>query len=537
MEDNKIIPEMDNSADAEDAQTNAEPAVDAEAVEPTVEESVDTAEVETEVVEPVTEAEVDLGQPEAPVKKKKKGWKIALGIIVGLLLCVVALIVAAIIIVNNASKLSVDADEPAITIDDVEVNAGEYVYMYSYFSNYYSSYYTSEQLEEYATEQLVYVNSLYKKAVDAGYTLSEEDYAEIDEVLASVEQQAESYSITVDEMIEDYYFCDGYTAEMFKKYLEKEYLANKYYTEAVAEIQDKYAGDNGLTLIEDEYKNNRTEYDLSNASYAYFDATEDGAQATVDSIIAKVKGGTSFADAIDAVEDAESKSLKGYTNSVVETNFSADVAKWLFAMENGEYTNGAGAITSITDGDVIYVIYAEGEPYRDEQIPVTVDYIVVNADTDTTVKSEDELLLAAKATASGILKEFEETEKTSNDFFALEDTYNNGDNELVSGSYYEDMTDDGTYDEALAEWAFDASRKVGDYALVAGDGCYYVVYFTAKDENAVWYQTISETLINEDVTSWSESVVAEFEDVTVKHDDVIAAVIEYVTANSSASYY
>ncbi len=559
MDENKINPELDNTNETEDTQAQPVAADETETVQ--IEETTTEENGNLEQLEAVSEnsdaeedesgesdesdEEVALAQDEKPKKKKRKALKVVIGILVAIVIAFVALMVVAIISMDeDAAELSVDADAAAITIDDVEINAGEFVYMYSYFCSYYSSYYTSEQLVEYATEQLVYVNSLYKQAVDAGYTLSEDDYAEIDATIASVEESAEAYSITVDEMLEDYYFCEGYTVDMFRKYLEKEYLANAYYEDELAKIEAKYyTGDESASLIEDEYNSNMTAYDLSNASYYYFDSTEEGAQNTVDSIIAKVEAGTSFEDALASVADVESvSSLQGYSMSVVTSNFSADVADWLFEMdENGEYVNGAGSIASFTEDDVLYVVYVDESPARDEQIPVTVEYILVEADTDTTVKTEDELMLAAKSTAASILSEFEDAGDLSADaFIALEDTYNNGDNELVTGSYFESMVNDGTYDEAVAEWVFDDARVVGDYAIVEGDGCYYILYYASVNDNPVWYDSIAYTLYNEAVTSWSDEVIASYEDIIVKDEDVINAVVEYVDAlysSSSYSYY
>lgn len=564
MDENKIIPETDNVTNTDELQPEAESVAEktvtnesepAEEVAVAEVEPLDNADSEDSADAETEEADAEIVDTEdtensekdeesqqvqdvAPKKKKRKGLKIVLGILGGLLLSFVALIVVAIIYSNNLTKLSVDADEPAITIDGTDIAAGEYLYMYSYYSSYYSYYYTPEQVEEYATKQLVYVNSLYKKAVEKNYTLSEEDYADIDEVLASVETQAEAYSVTVEEMLEDYYFCEGYTLDMFKAYLEKEFLANKYYADVVADVQDKYTGDSGLALIEAEYNKNKTDYDLTKASYVYFDATEDDTQSTVDAIIAKVNAGTSFKDAVAAVaKDAEIKSLNGFTKSVVETKLSEKISEWLFDIKDGTYVNASGAVTSVTEGDVVYVVYADTEPYKDIQIPVTLAYIQVKADTDTTIKSESELLLDAKTTASHILKDFEATKKTATDFASLIDTYNKGENKLVSGDHYEGIVNDGTYDAALADWAFDAERKVDDYALVAGDGCYYVVFFEAKADNEVWYQTIYDTLVNADITDWSTEVTDSYKDKTVEHEEVIDAVITYVTANSSSSSY
>ena len=543
MDENKITPELDNVENADEVKEESaatDSADTAEVIAETVDETAEAGEeVSTEdadiIENPVTEEEVELGQPETPKKKKRKGLKIVLGIIIAIILGFVALVVAAYVSMNSDAKLGVDVDEPAITVDDIDVNAGEYLYTYSYFANYYSSYYTADQLQEYATEQIIYVNSLYKKAVEKGYTLSDEDYAEINEVLASVEEQAEAYSITADEMIEQYYFCEGYTVDMFKKYLEKEYLANKYYADEVEVIQSGYEGDKAVAAVEKEYNSDRTMYDLSNASYVYFAATDEGIDEKVAAIVSKVESGKTFAEAVDSA--AEIKSLSGYTKSVVETKFSAEVADWLFSIKDNSYVNGAGAVTSIVEGEVIYIVYVDDEPGRDEQIPVTVDYIVVKSDTDTTVKSEDELLLAAKAKATTILNEFEGTKKTTDDFFALQDTYNNAGDSLISGNYFEDMVNDGTYDDAVAAWAFDSARQVGDYALVAGDGCYYVLFFTQKDENPVWYQNILDALLTDAVSSWSEEIIKSFEDATVMHEDVINAVVEYIGAKYSGSSY
>lgn len=549
MDENKINPELGNENEPEDTQVQPTASENIEATVH-VEESSENSEFEQSAASTdesdadsteeniVADEEVVLAQQEAP---KKKGVKIVIGIVVAILLCLVAVLVVAIVgLGDSKAKLSVDADEAAITIDDVEVSAGEFVYMYSNFLGSYSYYYTADQLKEYAIDQLVYVNSLYKKAVEAGYTLSDEDNAAIDDILASVEQQAESYSVTVDEMIEEYYFCDGFTVDMFRQYLEKDYIANAYYVAEVEEIEANYSGENGAKLVEDEYNSNKTAYDLTNAYYYYFDATEENAKADVDAVIAKIQSGSTFDEALKAVtDDAEAKAvtLQDYTMSVIESNFSEEVAAWLFAMEDGKYVNGAGAVTSITADDVIYVIYVENEPARNESIPVTLDYIEVKADTDTTVKTEAELMLAAKATATNILKAFESGETNAEAFAALADEYANGDNEFVTASSFEEMTADGSHAEAVETWAFDASRAVGDYAVVEGDGCYYILFYTAKNEKPVWYSDIINTLLNNDISAWSEDVIAAYEDITVKDEDVINAVVEYVNSLSGSSSY
>ncbi len=478
----------------------------------------------------MTEASEDEATQAKP-KKKKKG-------LIALLVILIVIILAALAMIGIVltSGVSVDVEKTVLTVDDVDSDAGEFINVYGAYS-YYASYYgfTEDQIKEYTIDELIAVNSYYSKAIKEEYTLTEDELAEIETNITSLETAAESYGMTTEEYLEEY-ICKGYTLDMYREYLKKQYLAQKYYGDKIAEIEEQYASEESADAVRAKYDADRTLYDLSDVSYWYFDSTEDDAQTQADAVVSKVNGGMGFEEAVRAVtgdSEAVPNSLAGYSESVIESNFSSTAAEWIFEIADNEYVNGTGSVTTLEENSVIYVLYVNNAPTKDEAVPVTVNYIRIDVSTDTAVKTDAELKLAAKATATSILGEFESGDITADAFASLRDTYDSNDDELVYGDVYEEMVADGSHDEAVESWAFDSARKVGDYALVEGDGCYYILYFTAVNEHPVWYQTALESLIEDAYNEWDAEITAEFEDKTVTYDDAIEEVIAYLTASAS----
>ena len=288
--------------------------------------------------------------------------------------------------------------------------------------------------------------------------------------------------------------------------------------------------------VQAEYEGDKASYDLANVSYFYFDSTDETAQDKADAIVEKVKGGMDFAAAIVEVSGNADATpvdrLTGETKSVISGNFSSEAADWVFEIKDGNYVNGNGAVTTLVVDDVVYVLYADNSPSKNEAVPATVNYIKVEVGTDTTVKTEDELKLSAKASATKILAEFENGEKTEAAFTKLQDDCNSGDDTLVTGDTFSAIVAGDANDDAVDAWVFDSARKVSDYALVEGDGCYYILFYTSVNEHPVWYQTALNVILEEARTAWDEQVKAEFEDKTVVYDEAIEEAIAYITSSA-----
>ncbi len=543
----------------EQAEQTAESEIESEADVQIADETEDSAEPETagetEVSETADEADAEETaeeadsyeeepEPEAteqPVRKKKsKGAVAVLVILVALLVATSVFLVSTIVSKVGSSKI--DYDEIAVTVGDVDVSAGEYMYWYAYvdayYYNYYSYYYSQiseDQIKADTLNQITFTSSLYSEAVKAGYTLSDEEIAELDESMKNYEVAAEAASMEVDEYIAGN-FGKGFTAEMLRSYLEKQAIAYRYYEDTMAQIDAGFEGDDVAQKVENAYQANKLTYDLSDVSYFYFDATDDESETKANSILSKVSNeGMSFAEAIKTVtgdSDVKPGSLVGYAKDTVSSEFSEDGAKWIFETDaQGKYVNGAGAVEKVEAGGMIYVLYVNEAPHRNESLPVTLDYIQVDVATEDGMKSADELDVQAKSKANAILKEFENTDKSAESFAHLVLEYAESDDALINADALEDIVPGGDYDSAVSDWAFDAERKVGDYALLKGDGCYFVVFYREKAEKPVWYQSALTSLVQAEKTAWESDLLGEYESAVVTNDDMIDKAVNFIKSN------
>ena len=557
MDENKLNPmpeepieneneiETPENPETEAAEAEVQTDVQEEAVEEIADEQSESSEAADydELCEnfekPANEsAEEDASASAKPKKKKKKGAIVAVVILVALLLFASISMISA-IIKTNAAKI--DLDEVVLSVEDVDSSAAEFYQIYMYYYGYNSYYqYSEEELKELAIKQLVFTNALYAEAVEAGYELNDEDKALIEEQLASVTETAESASMSADEYL-DINYCEGFTLEMFRQIVEKSQLAQRYYTDKMTAIEDNYKTAEGIAEIEAEYEANKIDYDLADVSYWYFDASEETAKDNAQAVVTKISEGMSFTDAIRVVtgdSEAIPNNLKGYNMAeLTDGDFAEAGIEWIFAKnEDGSYKNGTGSATSIDDGSVIYVLYANNVPSRDETLPVTSYYIQVDVSDEDTIKTQAELKLEAKATAEALLKDFEKTAKSEEDFIALMTDCNNGDNDLVNADAFAGMKNDGTEAAVVEDWAFDAERKVGDYTLVDGGDCYYILFYAEKAENTVWYQAVLDSMITNEAGSFENSILEEYEAKTVENEEAVSKVIAYV-ANMASSQY
>ncbi len=466
----------------------------------------------------------------APKKKKGKGAIALLVILVALLLTATVFFVS--VIMKSTAASRIDHDEIAVTVGDDEITVGEYLYWYAYvdayYYNYYSYYYSQipeEQIKADTLNQLAHTSALYSKAVAAGYELSEEDKAQIDENMKGYTQAAEASSVSVDDYVAKN-FGKGYTLEMLRTYLEKQAVAYNYYEDVMNKIEDDFKGSDVEDKVEKAYNANKGTYDLANVTYCYFDATDDASQKNANAVIAKLKDGMTFEDAVKAVKgDAESvsDSLVGLSKDAISANFNEDAAKWIFEVDaEGNYVNGKGAATSLEAGGVIYVLYVNDVPARNSFIPVSIDYVKVDVSSDDSIKSEAELALQAKSKATSLLNEFEKSDKSADAFKTFAEDANADVSGLVKAQTYEDTVADGSHDSAVEKWMSEEDRKAGDYALIEGeDGAYYIVYMTNVSEKPVWYQSVFNSLLEAEISAWEKNFISGYEDAIVSEDEVI----------------
>ena len=537
VEENAEVSEEVAEEVTADEVTVAENAEESEVVaedEPADEVAVkENAEESEEFAEEATADEVENETTEetpAPKKKKSKGAVALLVILVALLLAATAFFVS--VIVKSTAGSRIDHEEIAVTVGEDEITVGEYLYWFAYvdayYYNYYSYYYSQipeSQIKDDTLNQLSHTSALYNQAVKAGYTLSEEDKAQIDENMNAYTQAAEASSVPVDDYVAKN-FGKGYTLDMLRTYLEKQAVAYKYYEDMLTGIQDDFKASGVEDNVEKAYKANKVTYDLANVTYCYFDATDENAQKNANTVIAKVKDGMSFADAVKAVtgdDEAISDSLSGLSKEAITANFNKEAADWIFETDAEDaYVNGKDALKSVEAGGVVYVLYVNDAPARNSFIPVSIDYVKITPSSDDSIKSAAELKLQAKSKATSLFAEFEKTGKSAEDFAKFEEDANADVSGLVKAFTYEDTLADGSHDAEVEKWMSEEGRKEGDYALVEGkDGAYYIVYMMGISEKPVWYQSVYNSLLEAELKAWEDEFIASYEDKIVADEEVI----------------
>ncbi len=534
------------SEEAEVVEQNDDVAAQETEEEVVSEESAENDETETEDADYFSEEEEPefIAETPAPKKKKSKGAIALLVILVGLLLTATVFFVS--VIMRSTASQRIDHDEIAVTIGEDKITVGEYLYWFAYvdayYYNYYSYYYSQipeDQIKSDTLNQLAHTSALYNKAVEAGYELSEEDKAQIDDNMQGYTQAAEASSVSVDDYVAKN-FGKGYTLEMLRTYLEKQAVAYNYYEDMMNKIEDDFKGSDVEDKVEKAYNANKSMYDLADVTYCYFDATDESAEKNANAVIAEIKGGKSFEDAVKAVkgdDESISDSLTGLYKDAISANFNEDAAKWIFEVDaDGKYVNGEGSATTLEAGGVVYVLYVNNAPARNSFIPVSVDFVQIDVSSDDSIKSEAELKLQAKSKASSLFAEFEKTDKSVEAFAQFAQEANADESGLVKASSEQDIVADGSHDEAIEKWMTEEGRKAGDYALLEGeDGGYYIVFMTAVSENPVWYNSVYNSLLQAELKAWEDEFIAGYEDSIVSDDEVInnaVAAFKQIAANA-----
>lgn len=470
-------------------------------------------------------------------KKKNKSSAVILAILIVILLAATGYLIYFIVNSNSSSKL--DLDKTVVTINGVENSAADYMQIFAYYYAYNSYYqYTDEQLKEMVLEEFIFMDTFYANAIAEGYTLTEEDQATIDDYVSRVTTGAEEASMTVDEYLEES-VCKGYTLDMYRSYLEKQQIVEKYYKDNMEKIEAEFSGSDAAEKVEAEYAANNTLYDLCDVSRWQIDSTDENA-VNADDIIAQVKAGKTFDEAIATVtgdSDAKSTEMKGYTYDILGTNFSQEAADWMFEKNDaGAYVNGTGSVTTVESNGMTYILYVNNAPSRDMTVPATVQYIQVTVGTDTTINTEAELKVTAKASATKILNDFNSGDRSAEAFEALVDFYADGEEDLITAAVLSNVTNDGSSAPEIEAWAADTNRKAGDCEVVEGDDCYYVLFFVERAKNPVWYQSAYDNLVSNAKAQWQENIVdLDNTEQAVTDDEAIDKIIAYVKELAAAT--
>lgn len=381
----------------------------------------------------------------------------------------------------------------------------------------------AEALTEDAATNAQWLISYYTEAVDAGYTLTDDEKASIDETVSSYKESADSNGYSLNAYLRAN-FGAGFNEKAFRTQLEKETLAQRYAEDKQAELSE------GITdeAIKAEYDKNPAAYGYADVRYYTFTPstltkedkeTDDAFKArkeaayketleTAKGVFAGIKDEATFNAEVKAYEDslvADAAKVEGADKAKTETDedetlyeavslstlsaaVGEDGAKWAL-----DSARKAGEVKLVEAEDEIHIICVVAPKYLTNSVSVRYCLVAYNESfTKAASKSESK---AAKEEAEKLYKEWKDAGDLSEKAFAAvckensDDASTSADGGLIDVRINEMVP-------AFEDWCFDPARKPGETAVIeAEEYGYFLVYFVSNNTDDLdWKNTVRNTL-------------------------------------------
>lgn len=494
---------------------------------------------------------------EKQVAEQKEAKKLTLyTTIFVVVLAVMVVFAIAIGVTRSISNSGVrERNTVALTVGDHEISNAELSYFYMSAINNFNTNYgnyaammgldTSKPLDEQVINNdtgLTWADDFLNTAKDnarsvyamadaaeaAGFTLSEDELAEIDTSISNMKMYATLYGYSSTKDFLKAQYGSGATEESYKQYVTVNTLANAYYNSysssltytdadlraAESENYDKYSSFTYNTYYLAASKFQAEDEDNSDKAVK---AAEEAANSLIGEDVATVADFDAAIAALDINKDTEASST-AYTDQQY-ASVSTTVRDWITdsARKEGDKTVIANTTTS-TDDDGnetkttlgYYAVFFTGS--NDNTFPlVNVRHILVkfeggttDSTTGTTTYSDEEKN-AAKEKAEEILDEWMSGDATEDSFAALANEKSD-DGDGTTGGLYENVYP-GQMVPSFNDWCFDASRQSGNTGIIESEYGYHVMYFVGKSSTTYRDYQIESELRSTDAQEWYDATV------------------------------
>ena len=494
---------------------------------------------------------------EKQVAEQKEAKKLTLyTTIFVVVLAVMVVFAIAIGVTRSISNSGVrERNTVALTVGDHEISNAELSYFYMSAINNFNTNYgnyaammgldTSKPLDEQVINNdtgLTWADDFLNTAKDnarsvyamadaaeaAGFTLSEDELAEIDTSISNMKMYATLYGYSSTKDFLKAQYGSGATEESYKQYVTVNTLANAYYNSysssltytdadlraAESENYDKYSSFTYNTYYLAASKFQAEDEEDSDKAVK---AAEEAANSLIGEDVATVADFDAAIAALDINKDTEASST-AYTDQQY-ASVSTTVRDWITdsARKEGDKTVIANTTTS-TDDDGnetkttlgYYAVFFTGS--NDNTFPlVNVRHILVkfeggttDSTTGTTTYSDEEKN-AAKEKAEEILDEWMSGDATEDSFAALANEKSD-DGDGTTGGLYENVYP-GQMVSSFNDWCFDASRQSGNTGIIESEYGYHVMYFVGKSSTTYRDYQIESELRSTDTQEWYDATV------------------------------
>lgn len=491
---------------------------------------------------------------EEKAAKRLKLWSIVFYIVIGLM--VVGILVAAVFNSGLPQRMLT-----AVTVGNHKLSVAEmnYYFLDTVNSNSYLGYMVDNNTpldeQEYGDGQTwadylleTAVTSardnyaIYDEAIANGYTLTEEDQAQIDQQIQTMETYASLYGYNSVSAFLRANYGAGCNESNYRAYLEVQAIATGYNNQIVEGLTytqeeiDAEAAENPTDYTSYDYRY----YLVSTSNYYETDADEhteeetaaakEAAQAAAQQLLDDSQGdGEKFWEAAHALMHAndgeettgetEPEETTGETQpeetgdtteeedthedttlyeNTLKSSMPSILSDWL--TDSARQAGDTTVIEASNDAGYYAVMFL-GSNDNTEVPTVNVRHILIS--TSDSVTAED-----ARSQIEEIQAEYEE-DPTEEHFAELAETYSSDTDSNTNGGLYENVAP-GQMVEEFNDWIFADSRQAGDVGIVETDyGC-HLMYFVGDGEysyrdtlvvNALmqaeydeWYTTLTEAM-------------------------------------------
>jgi len=368
----------------------------------------------------------------------------------------------------------------------------------------------ADYFKEMAVDQMQSVTTLWKEAQKEGFVLSDEQQAELQALISSLDTVHEGTGVSNKRYFSAVY-GKGVTKEIAAEMMERSYIANCF---------SQFKGESFTYTpeeLESRYEENKDNYDI----YEYMSVTVSGAadeengideetamaeaKKKAEAIVKGVKSEAAF------IKNAKTEADNDPTPQTKSgSSLPSDIADWMkdASRKEGDTT----AIEGSTSYTAVYFISRDDNDYATENVR----HILVKAEADENGEYTDEAKETARLKAEDILNEWKTGEATEESFAALEEQYSE-DKDSSTGA----LNSDGIYEnvpqgrmvQEFNDWIYDSSRKTGDTGIVFNEDSnycgYHVMYFVGDGEN--YRNILADTdMRSSDYQSWYDAALANY---------------------------
>ena len=383
-----------------------------------------------------------------------------------------------------------------------------------------------------AKDSAASIYALADAAASAGFALPEEERANLEQQLSSLELYATMYGYSNADQYLKAMYGNGASLKSYTAYCEKQALASAYYNhyadsltyddaelrEVEAENFNAYSSYtyNSYYLAASRFLEGGTEGEDGTITYsdeekaASVAAAEEAAKALTAAEITDAAALDAAIAALEINKDTEASST--HNDKVLYSSLTTAYQEWV---SDSSRKAGDLAYFESTSGDTVsgYYVVMFQESTDNIFALKNVRHILVapehnHAEGETHEEGEThspEEMAAAKATAEEILAQWKAGEATEESFAALANE-KSADGDGVSGGLYENVYP-GQMVTNFNAWCYDDGRKSGDTGIVESEYGYHVMYFVGDSDLTYRDYQITNELKSSDLDDWYTDLV------------------------------